>query len=343
LLEHDVQVEAGKTVADLSNCGRSIDLVGTGKVNYANFHDFNSFDCASAFFWRKVDLAYGAIEFFTGPKCTSNRATIFLSEWNSGQRCDISRWWLADKITSIRWKSLLDRQTADVSEHPNGSGRRFANIIPWHDKKEISDLSDIDLNKVVSSFMWTAIDPCKEIIHPFKLAINPSGNYRIYRKNASGRNNTTEPQQFHVRVDEKKAQSVTVSTSDRYVQGISASFLVDEDSRSGSVEWDVRVDFSYEHTGQRSITETQTLDLDESQSLHVPPLNTWKAKLLVKVADIPHTKFTTTATRWYDMPISGAVADSTHDGWYKREEEVVVTINGGLAFDTSLYASAQAI
>jgi hypothetical protein len=343
LMEHDTPRDEAESVANLRACGRCFDLVGTGKVETANLIAFNMNDCLSSFFWRSVDLVYGAIELFEASDFQGVRTAIFLSEWNSEHRIDISQWWLNDRVSSMRWKSLVDRQTAEVSQHADGTGKRFDNLLAWQSNKEIAKMVDIDFNDGVSSVKWTAVVPRKEIIHPFKMTPDPQGGFRLYRGTNNGRNNTNMSQPSVVRIHEEKAQSITISTSDQYVTGISSSFSLSTDSPFASAEWTVTVDYSYTHTEESSTTETRTFSLDVEQTVNAPPMTVWDAELRVKVADIPAKYYSTTATRWYDKPLAGASADSANNGWYKREENVGVTISGGLAFDVSSNINAKPI
>ncbi|CAN9385952.1 unnamed protein product [Alternaria alternata] len=331
LMEHDTPRDEAESVANLRDCGRCVDLVGTGKVQTANLIAFNMNDF------------YGAIELFEASDFQGVRIAIFLSEWNSDHRIDISQWWLNDRVSSMRWKSLVDRQTAEVSQHGDGTGKRFDNLLAWQSNKEMAKMTDIAFNDGVSSVKWTAVVPCKEIIHPFKMTPDPQGGFRLYRGTNNGRNNTNVSQQSVVRIHEEKAQSITISTSDQYVSGISSSFSLSTDSPYVSAEWTVTVDYSYTHKEESSTTETRTFSLDVEQTVNAPPMTVWDAELLVKLADIPAKYYTTTATRWYDKPLVGALADSANNGWYKREENVGVTISGGLAFDVFSNINANPI
>jgi hypothetical protein len=51
-------------------------------------------------------------------------------------------------------------------------------------------------------------------------------------------------------------------------------------------------------------------------------------------------RYTTKATRWYDVPMVGAVQDSTNNNWYRREEDIKITMSGTLAANvrTDIYA-----
>ncbi|RZL89609.1 MAG: hypothetical protein EOP82_18910 [Variovorax sp.] len=56
LMDNDVAPKAGAPVMDLGQCGRCIDLVGTGQTEAVDLTKVNMNDCVSSFFWRTVDL-----------------------------------------------------------------------------------------------------------------------------------------------------------------------------------------------------------------------------------------------------------------------------------------------
>src|SRR5437763_1182156 len=92
-------------------------------------------------------IASGSVMlFFDDSNFGGNRSTIFLSEWNSGTLYSISDWWLQDRISSVRWKTLSDRQTAVLFDNSDGSGDQYNNIKGWGDVKEIASLPDVGFN-----------------------------------------------------------------------------------------------------------------------------------------------------------------------------------------------------
>ena len=193
-----------KPVADLSDCGQTVDLVGTGQTQGVDLGAIGMNDMLSAFFWRNVDLDMGAIELFENDnfngvrklKCPSQRlwplklqrltprccigATIFLSEWSPNTWNSIDSWWLQDAITSIRWHSLNDRQTAALSDNSDGSGNQYDNIKGFGLTKEVANFGDFGVNDVFSAFRWNAVNPVKEIIAPFTInTSSASGSFGV--------------------------------------------------------------------------------------------------------------------------------------------------------------------
>ncbi|RXH06152.1 hypothetical protein [Bradyrhizobium vignae] len=76
LMDNVTSGPAGKTVADLSGCGRCVDLVGTGKTEAVDLRAVNMNDCVSSFFWPEVDLNLGAIELFDDAGSFASSTTV---------------------------------------------------------------------------------------------------------------------------------------------------------------------------------------------------------------------------------------------------------------------------
>ena len=72
--------------------------------------------------------------------------------------------------------------------------------------------------------------------------------------------------------------------------------------------------------------------------MQVPPQTTRHVLLTLNIGKLPPTTYKTTATRWYDVPVSGAQSDPLNNGWYKRTEDVTGVIAGGIvgAFVTEI-------
>ncbi len=66
-------VNNGRPVADLTDCGQCIDLVGNGQTQGVDLGALGQNDNLSAFFWRTVDLDMGAIELFSDFEFGGNR------------------------------------------------------------------------------------------------------------------------------------------------------------------------------------------------------------------------------------------------------------------------------
>lgn len=66
-----------------------------------------------------------------------------------------------------------------------------------------------------------------------------------------------------------------------------------------------------------------------------PPRTSYVATLLVIIGQLPAAEYSTTAQRWYVDPVSGGIADKDNNGWYKRIEDVKLTLVGSLASTAS--------
>lgn len=345
-LTNDVaSVPAGKTVADLSGCGPCVDLVGTGKTEAVDLRAVNMNDCVSTFFWREVDLNLGAIELFDDTNFGGNRSTIFLSEWNSGTIYSITSWWLQDRISSVRWKTLGDRQTAILFDNADGTGDQYGNIKGWGNTKEIASLPDVGFNDRASAFRWNGIVPMKEIIAPFTVSSGGAASSSGLTSMITGTNNSSVSQPVTVTLNNTDAQTVTVSTTDQFVVGVSTTISESatagvKDIASSTTTWSMTLNYSYSHSDTKTTSETKTIALSISQTVNAPPTTSYVATLLVNIGQIPPTVYRTTAQRWYNVPVTGGVQDPANNNWYKRIEPVTVTITGSLASNTTVNIEA---
>ena len=64
--------------------------------------------------------------------------------------------------------------------------------------------------------------------------------------------------------------------------------------------------------------------------VNIPPRCNWTASLTAQIGKMPPTAYNTTAERWYDQPVTGAVQDPANNNWYKRTEQVTGVVSGGL-------------
>ncbi|TGO57976.1 hypothetical protein BCON_0060g00500 [Botryotinia convoluta] len=307
-------IKTSGPIADQSNALTCIDLVGTGRTEAADLIPAGLNDQISMFFWRTVDLNMGAIELFDAFDFTGRRSTIFLSEWPADTVHSIMNWQMQDSISSIRWKTLKDRQTAMLFDGADGTGTAYSNIKGWGTTKEVARLSDVRLNDVVSSFKWQSINPMKEIIEPFRIMASNSSNEGGLTSEIVATNNSTEIQPVTITLNNSTAQAVTIETSDQHVAGISTSFTQIatagvEGVASTSTQWSVAVNYSYTRTDSTSKTQTKTVDLSISQTVNAPAMSSYVATLLVIIGQLPPTEYFTTAQRWYRDPVAGSQAD----------------------------------
>jgi len=348
LMDNMTAVPQGSTVADLSNCGSTLDLVGSGATVAVDLGQVGFNDVVSSFFYRSVDLTYGAIEMFDGINYSGARQTIFLAEWNSGQINSIGDWYMNDRLSSISWKTINDRQKVSLFSNIDGSGDQYNNIKGWGSVSQIDDLRTVRFNDAASSFQWNGILPQQEIIEPFKIIANAgSKSSPGLVAESNGINNSSVPQPVTVTLSRATAQTLTTETSDKYATGISSTFSVGTEVGAEGVKatesWSVTVSLSYEHTTKITKSITETVALEISQTMNAPPMTKYTATLVVTMGNIPPTVYTTTAKRWYDVPVNNSKQDPANNNWYLREESVSVTITGSLASTSSLNMQTSAI
>lgn len=138
---------------DLSEAGKSIDLVGTGQLATVDLKAVGINDCLQAFVWRFVDLNAGVVEVYEKDNLTGNRVIIFLAEWPLGKVQNISQWYMNDKISSMRWWTILEQQKVTFYEKSDGSGKNFT--ITKEKPQEYLNLNDVDkMNDKISAFDW---------------------------------------------------------------------------------------------------------------------------------------------------------------------------------------------
>jgi hypothetical protein len=332
LTDNVVPLEAGQNVADLKGCGVSVDLVGAGQTEAVDLRGVSMNDCVSSFFWRAVDLDFGGIELFEHADFKGNRVVLFLSDWSPGAVYSIGPWWMNERVSSVRWKTLTDRQTAQLFEHDNGAGNTFNNILGYGSTKECRDLQEYRLNDQMSSFRWDGIVPKKEIVAPFDVKIPANKIQTGFTEEFRARNDAnidTPPQE--TTFSKKLGKSRSVSTTDKFVTGLKTTHGYSPPSATGGYVGSVEVSFSYERSNTVTRTNTEEVVVQKKMSIIVPKKKRIEARLAYFAAELPPTEFTTTAERWYDRPVTGATQDAANNNWYKRVEPVRLTVEGTMA------------
>lgn len=349
LMENPTPVPAGKNVADLSNCGRCIDLVGTGATVAVDLNMANIGCCISMFFWRTVDFDLGAIELFENPQYLNNRNIIFLGEWNPGTIYSIRDWWIAGQVSSVRW-TTLDRATAALFQNVDGSGNQYNNIKGWGNELEVPDLYPFGFNDMTSAFQWNAVPPTYEVIHPFKVQATAPANGSGLTSVVNGTNNSSRPQPITITLENSDAQSVTAATEDQMVMGVSISVSTEltggnPEVASVSEKTEVGAHFDYTTDKTKSASDTKTITLDVSQTVDAPPYTDYAATLLVSIGNIPAKVYSTTADRWYNFAVANSKQDPTtaYPELWHRVEPVYLSMSGSLACNVSCNIDAHPI
>ena len=333
LTDHVTTVDKGHLLADLSHCGRCVDLVGSGVTEAADLRATDTNDCISGFFWREVDLNMGAIELFDAVKWNGlNRSTIFLSEWPPGVPHSILDWHINDRISSARWHTLRDRQQATLF-YDIGNGGQFDNIQGWGDPedKEEEDFRDADHNDKFTSFQWDAIVPVREEILP--LLITPDrSNSQPLTAIKSEENNSNQVQESKVTLIDTTHQEVTVETTDTTVWGVTTTLTNsakagNDNFASYESTFELSVRFDYTKTNTKSTKDAKTITLSLEEGFRVSPHSKFTARVEAMMGKIPHKVYETKATRWYEHEVTGATKDGKY---YKRVEPVKLNVTGSL-------------
>jgi hypothetical protein len=314
LMDNVTQLGNGQLVGDLSGAGRCVDLVGTGRTEGLSLLDCNMNDCISCFFWRNVDLDLGAVVLYEDIDYGGSRSILFLSEWPANQTSSIADWYLQDRLSSIRWDKLNDRQQVWFYNNVDGTGGSYTNTKGWGTFKEIADLRTVGFNDVMSAFKWQGLVPKKEIIEPFTLNLTFAvGDQQSISQTTDYRNAGSVQQSFVASFTDSEAQTLTVSTTETVVTGF---------------------EFSY------TTSQTKTVQLSFTENVTAVPNAVTHATLVAKLGAVQPTTYTTTAHRWYDQPVTGAVQDPQNNNWWKRDEKISGQISGGLAGSTDVAVSA---
>jgi len=329
---------------DWSDCGKTADLVGNGTTRAVDLRSVGMNDIVSSFVWRHVNYDLGAIEVFEDSNYQGDRSTIFLSEWSSYDIHDISKWFLQDRISSIRWNALNDRVSVTMYQNADGSGTRFDNITGYSSQKNIANLDDIRFNDAISSFSWTPMAPKKEIVQPFQLN-NAGTTYNgglVSQQN--GTNSSSEKQTVTLTINDTKTQNITVTTTDQFTTGMKFTVSQKTTGDAGVVKEEVstslEVSFQYQRTDTTTRTDTESIAISISQTATIPANSTYNATLTAQLGTIADSEYHTTATRWYDVPVKGGVIDPSTNNWYIRVEPVTLRVSGSYAVNWNLYVKA---
>jgi hypothetical protein len=304
-------------------------------------------DCVSSFVWRKVDFNVGAVEFFEHDNYNGHRATVFLSEWVPYTVHNIAKWALQDNITSIRWNALNDRVALTVYENADGLGNKYDNIAGYTSQKEISNLKDIRFNDCISSFSWTPMSPKKEIVQPFPISMEGVSFTGGLVSQQTGTNDSSEKQSVQLTLTDTTSQTVTATTTDQFTTGIKIGVSQKTSGDVGVVKEEVstslEVSFQYQRTETKTTSDTKTVTINISQTASIPANCTYNATLTAQLGRIADKTYYTTATRWYDVAVTGSVADPVNNGWYKRDETVSLRVTGAVAVNWTIYVKATAL
>lgn len=99
----------------------------------------------------------------------------------------MDRWWINDRTTSLRWKSL-DRESVELFDNPDGRGESFNRIMGGGETREVRKLQDFGFNDRITAFRWSNIKPIYEVVQPVVIAetdqdVDQSIYEKIWAKN----------------------------------------------------------------------------------------------------------------------------------------------------------------
>jgi hypothetical protein len=334
----DHYVSAGPSgFGDLKDAGRVVDLIGTGKTEAVDLTRCNMNDCISAFFWRQVDLSLGAIELYEDVDFKGNRTVLFPAEWSSGKVISLAGWHINDKLSSARWNTLKDTQSASLFDHADESGRSYANISGYRETREIKNFKDVGFNDCASAFKFVSLAPEHEEIAKFDIALTDAdvGTDAFVGK-SSGTNKSSIATPQTITINETDAETLTVSVSDAHTAGskLGISYTYKQGVAAGLGEGSFTVStelsYSYTHNATTSKSATKTRSLSVSQTFSAPPFSAYTGELIVRMGKLTPRPFSTTAKRWYSEPLPNTVLDEKRK-LYMREEKITGTIEGRLA------------
>ncbi|RKH36041.1 hypothetical protein D7Y13_12370 [Corallococcus praedator] len=330
---------ADGNVFNLKNCGRVVDLVGTGRTEAVDLTQCNMNDCISAWFWHTPDLNLGAVELYEAADFKGNRTVLFLSEWNAAKLQPLDGWYIKDRASSARWPSLYDAQTVSLFDGNDGSGVSYENIKAWGSFSQLSNFKDVGFNDALSSFSWNNLIPKQEVIAPVVITVPNTGGKSLFAQ-ATGTNNSPEVQPQTITLNNATEQTTTVTVTNQYTAGMELSYSLSAKVGVGSneltQEWTLKASFTYSRTETSTLTKTQTTALTVSQVFNVPPYSSFQATLTVQMGQLPpNTTYRTTAERWYDVALQGSVYDPSN-GWWRRTEFITLQMGGTLAVNSNL-------
>lgn len=345
-LMDNVPSSQNSNIADQSGYGRCVDLIGTGTTTGISLIDANMNDCVSAFFWRTVDLNQGAIVLYQDANFSGSRSAIFLSEWAANTVFSISNWYLQDRVSSITWETLQDRQSVRLFNNADGSGNTYDNVKGWGSTKSISNLTDVGFNDVMSAFLWTGLAPKKEIIAPFTMNLTfPPGGSTALTQTTDYSNNTDKDQSFTASLSNTDAQTLTVtsteSTTTTFEMGYEQSWEVSEVGVKAGGKLTLKLSNSYTQSKSSTTSVTKTVALNFSTQVTAAAHKATHATVIAQIGKVPQTSYQTTAQRWYDQPVTGSVQDMSNNGWWLRTEVVTGYITGGLACSTNVQVTTS--
>ncbi|KAL1799938.1 hypothetical protein ACET3X_000280 [Alternaria dauci] len=314
-MDHLPSVPASGKYADLSDAGRTMDLIGTGQIEGVDLDQLQMNDKISQFFWRTVDMNQGAIELFDDQDFKNNRVTIYVS-------------------------LSFPRGLLFVSDN-EGRGDRFSRIMGGGETREVRKLQDSGFNDRITAFRWSNINPAYEQIQAVVIAdtdqkIDQSIQETIWVENRDEKEALTA-----IEFSKEYKTEITTTVKDTYATGMTAEYSVSGKAGIGIVEatvgWKVAVKFDYARETTKSTSVTNTLTLGVDQSVMVPARSKRLVYVTVHTSKVESKTYTTKAERWYRERLTGSYkSNKGGEELWKRDETVQITVTGGLQGKTKI-------
>lgn len=324
------------SVADIHK-SRTFDCVGTGQFDLKDIMN----DCISAVYATTYDSRLGYVEVYDDINYSGNRTFIFPSKFNNDQLVSIAAWRQQDGISSIKWSNLGELTQMIFYDKIDGSGNSFSDAFGWNSNKGCADLRSVLMNDCISAFKWSYRVPKKEVVQA--VSIVPSTPMTItdtFYDSFIGYNASTNPIVHSLTIDKEltSTTSCTVSNSNTFGWNVSATVSYTPPNATGGIGGSVTVGFNGASTTstENTSTTTTTMRVTTSTSVTAAAQANYYFVYSVAVGTVPSTTFSTTADRWYDIPVSGAVKDPSNSNWYKRTETLSGSFAGGYATQTTL-------
>jgi len=160
----DVTETTGGHISELlKNCGRIVDLIGTGKTEAVDLIPMNMNDCASTYIYRHVVPAQGWVELFEDVNYEGNRTCVFFSDFEFKRWHSLSQWYICGRMSSVRRKNLPPDVAVQLCEmDSNGKYNDFNRIgVIWRDKPDLrgEGLPSHRLNDCINTFGFFVTPP----------------------------------------------------------------------------------------------------------------------------------------------------------------------------------------
>lgn len=317
---------------------RALDLVGTGTTVYLN-NDYlgkrNVKNAISCYTCYTYDDSEGYVTFYNDQDYKGNTKTVFLSLFNPDELVDIRNWHINNHPESVKW-NIPEVVQFEIYED-QGSGKQDA-FTGWSSMKEKSSLPG--MNNKVSSFRITFKRPEKEEIKDVTFDAGSMSVGNSFSQFYETSNDAGTEARHTLTINQETARTVSTTVTEGMVHGwsIEVTATYSPPDATGGFGGSVSVGAHGSYSSEWSSTRTQTelLGLEVSQEVTVPAYCNYKARFSAEIGTIGATTVTTTADRWYSIPVANSVRDSSNNNWYKRTETVGYTVEGGIGFRTML-------